>query len=81
VELVFGINYFLFVGYSEYCAFAIYQGGISCTIHFPNVPAYLDLFAGFQHRCYWILSGMLLCRLQRVLLLMLVLIGGHLFSR
>jgi hypothetical protein len=22
VELVFGINYFLFVGYSEYCAFA-----------------------------------------------------------
>jgi hypothetical protein len=34
-----------------------YQGGISCTIHFSNVPAYLDLFVEFQHRCCWILSG------------------------
>ena len=58
----------------------IYQGGISCTIHFPNVPVYLDLFVGFQHRCYWILSGTLLCRRRRVLLLMLVLIGGRLCS-
>jgi hypothetical protein len=59
----------------------IYQGGISCTIHFPNVPAYLDLFVEFQHRCCWILSGTLLCRRRRVLLLMLVLIGGRLYSR
>ena len=29
----------------------IYQGGISCTIHFLNVPVYLDLFVEFQHRC------------------------------
>ena len=39
----------------------IYQGGISCTIHFPNVPAYIDLFVEFQHCCCWILSGTLLC--------------------
>jgi hypothetical protein len=31
VELVFGINYFLFVGYSEYCAF------ISVEFHAPFI--------------------------------------------
>jgi hypothetical protein len=40
---------------------AFYKGGISCTIHLPIVPAYLDLFVEFQHRCCWILSGTLLC--------------------
>ena len=59
----------------------IYQGGISCTIHFPNVTAYLELFVEFQHRCCWILSGMLLCHQRRVLLLMLVLIGNRLYNR
>jgi hypothetical protein len=42
------IIFFLLVTLSLW-VLCIYQGGISCTIHFPNVPAYLDLFVGFQH--------------------------------
>jgi hypothetical protein len=41
VELVFGINYFLFVGYSEYCAF------IRVEFHAPFIFPMSQLIAYF----------------------------------
>ena len=71
------IVFFLFVTLST-----VHLSGWSFMHHsFSHVPAYLDLFVEFQHRCCWILSGTLLCHRRRVLMWMLVLVGGRLCSR